>query len=115
MNRLRRIIAAMFIAVFAASSVAHAVSANSMSLDMAVSTDEVMPETDCPSCIADMDANELANSCDLDCTATGFTEVDITTWALFAGILRNHKWRHGMNMSFGLNSFPDPFPPRVFI
>lgn len=115
MQKFAHILAIMFLALFAAGSVVHAVSANSMALDMAVAAGDtdVMPE--CQGCEADEAGTSNAGSCDLDCTTPGLAMLDTAPGPLFAVFAARENRLPGMSLPSGRRGAPDPFPPRSLI
>ncbi|UWQ43976.1 hypothetical protein K3718_21680 (plasmid) [Leisingera aquaemixtae] len=115
MQKFVHMLAIMFLALFAASSVVHTVSANSMALDMAaaaVDTD-IMP--DCQGCEADEAGTSNVGSCDIDCTTPGIAMLDAAPGPLNAVFPWRQYRMTGMALPSGLRGVPDPFPPRSLI
>lgn len=108
MRKFASFFAILFLAVFAASTIVHAVSANAMALDMAMS----MP--DCQGCPEDGDSDANA-SCDLICTAPAFAVLRAVEPAQFMMPLLRQDRPLGMVLPRGLRAPPDPFPPRTLI
>lgn len=114
MRKFASLIAVVFLAVFAESTVVHAVSANAMALDMATSADGAMSMPDCQGCPEDDDSDSTA-SCDLICTAPVSAMVKGMAAAQFAIAIPMQEWPLGMTLPRGLKAPPDPFPPRTLI
>ncbi|MFC4217542.1 hypothetical protein ACFP4H_16055 [Pseudophaeobacter arcticus] len=112
MRKFASLIAVMFLVVFAASTIVHAVSANAMALDMADGGAMSMPE--CQGCPEDGDSGANA-SCDLICTAPAFAVLKAVEPAQFMMPLLRQDRPLGMALPRGLRAPPDPFPPRTFI
>jgi hypothetical protein len=115
MHKFARILAIMLLALFAAGSVVHAVSANSMALDMAVAAMDADGMPDCQGCDADEAENGNVGSCDLDCTAPGIATLDVTPGPLFAMLPSRQDRLLGMSLPSGRRGVLDPFPPRTLI
>lgn len=114
MRKLASLIAVMFLVVFAASTIVHAVSANAMALDMAMADGGAMSMPECQSCPEDGDRGANAN-CDLICTAPAFAVLRVAEPARFMMPLLRQARPLGMALPRGLRAPPDPFPPRTFI
>lgn len=114
MRKFVSLITIVLLAVFAASTVVHAVSANAMALDMATSADGAMSMPDCQGCPEGGDSDTTA-SCDLICTAPVFAMVKGAAAAQFAIAIPMREWPLGMTLPRGLQAPPDPFPPRTLI
>lgn len=115
MQKFARILTVMFLALFAASSVVHAVSANSMALDMAVAAGDADVMPDCQGCDADAADNSNVGSCDLDCTAPGIATLDIASGLLLEVRPSRQDRILVMSLPLGRLGAPDPFPPRSLI
>lgn len=114
MRKLASLIAVVFLAVFAASTIVHAVSANAMALDMAMAEGGAMSMPDCQGCPEDGGSDANA-SCDLVCTAPVFAVLRAAEPAqLMTPLLRQDR-PLGMTLPRGLRAPPDPFPPRTLI
>ncbi|MFW8594418.1 hypothetical protein [Cribrihabitans neustonicus] len=115
MQKFAHILAIMFLALFAAGSVVHAVSANSMALDMAAAAGEADVMPDCQGCEAG-DADTVdAGSCDLDCTTPGIAALDTAPGPLFVMVPARQNRLLGMSLPSGRRGAPDPSPPRTLI
>ncbi|WP_417728453.1 hypothetical protein [Roseovarius sp.] len=114
MRKFASLIAVMFLVVFAASTIVHAVSANAMALDMAMADGGAMSMPECQGCPEGGDSDTTA-SCDLICTAPVFAMVKGTAAAQFTIAIPMREWPLGMTLPRGLQAPPDPFPPRTLI
>jgi len=114
MRKYASLIAVVFLAVFAASTIVHAVSANVMALDMAMAKGGAMSMPDCQGCPGDGDSDANA-SCDLVCTAPVFAFLKAVGAAQFMTPLLRQDRPLGMTLPRGLRAPPDPFPPRTLI
>lgn len=115
MSKLGSLIVIMLLAVFAASSIVHAVSANAMSLDMAMSEDGTMSMTDCQDCPEDGNGDPDGAACKLVCTTPPIASLNATGSFVHAVPVLRHKRPIGMTIPHGLRAPPEPFPPRTFI
>ena len=115
MQKFAHILAIMLLALFAASSVVHAVRANSMALDMAEATGDADVLPDCQVCEADGANKSNAGSCDLDCTTPGIATLDVAPGPLFAEFPARQNHLPGMSLPSGRRGAPDPLPPRALI
>lgn len=115
MQKFAHIIAIMFLALFAVGSVVHAVSANSMALDMAAAAGDTDVMPDCQGCEADAAGTSNAGSCELDCTTPGIAALDAAPGPLFAMVTARQNRLPGMSLPSGWRGAPDPFPPRSLI
>ena len=83
MRKIASLIAVAFLAVFAASTVVHAVSANAMALDMAMADGGAMSMPDCQGCPedggSDASANGRAAICSTSATATAHVSSSVRT------------------------------------
>lgn len=119
MLKLGSLFVIVFLAVFAASTIVHAVSANAMALDMvqdmAMSEDGAMPMADCRGCIAEKGGKAGVAACDLACTAP-IAGMPGESGGLVKAVLasRPEPLPTG-NLPSGLRSKPDLFPPIAFI
>jgi len=105
----------LFLAVFAVSNSTHAVSANNMALEMAVTNGIAMAAEDCTGCLANGESSKDTTLCKLDCTAPGTASLTATpSFDYMLPVLRHHR-PLGMTIPHGLRAPPDPFPPRPFI
>jgi len=110
MRKFASLIAVVFLAVFAASTIVHAVSANAM----AMAEGGAMSMPDCQGCPEDGDSDTTA-SCDLVCTAPVFAVLRAMEPAqLMTPLLRQNR-PLGIKLPRGLLAPPDPFPPRTLI
>lgn len=114
MRKLASLIAVVFLVVFAASTIVHAVSANAMALDMAMADGGATSMPDCQGCPEDGDSDANA-SCDLVCTAPAFAVLRAVGPAQVMMPLLRQDRPLGMTLPRGLRAPPDPFPPRTFI
>lgn len=114
MRKLAPLIAVVFIALFAASTIVHAVSANAMALDMAMAEGGAMSMPDCQSCPEDGGSDANA-SCDLVCTAPAFAVLKAAGVSQVMPQLLRQDRPLGMLLPRGLRAPPDPFPPRTLI
>jgi hypothetical protein len=114
MRNFASFFAILFLAVFSASTIVHAVSANAMALDMAMADGGAMSMPDCQGCPEDGDSGANA-SCDLICTAPAFAVLKAAEPAQFIMPLLRQDRPLGMVLPRGLRAPPDPFPPRTLI
>lgn len=114
MRKIASLIAVVFLVVFAASTVVHAVSANAMALDMATADSGAMSMPDCQGCPEDGDSDANA-SCDLVCTAPAFAVLKAAGVSQVMPQLLRQDRPLGMTLPRGLRAPPDPFPPRTLI
>lgn len=112
MQRLSPLLLFAFLAIFAVSNAAHAVSANDMALDMAMMDNGATPMEGCPT---DGDGADDTALCQLDCTAPG--AVTLTAIASFEYMTPAFRQDRPLSVTVphGLRAPPDPFPPRSFI
>lgn len=110
MRKFASLITVVFLAVFAASTILHAVSASAMAMADGGAT----PMADCQGCPEDGDSNTNA-SCDLVCTAPLIAVLKGPVAELIMISLLRQDRTLGMNLPRGLRAPPDPFPPRHFI
>lgn len=115
MRKLGSLIVIVFLAVFAASTIVHAVSANAMALDMAMSEDGAMSMADCRGCIADEGGNVGAVACDLACTAPIVGTLGSADGPVAVALLSRLERLPTGNLPSGLRSAPDLFPPIALI
>jgi hypothetical protein len=115
MQKFARLLTIMFLALFAASSVVHAVSANSMALEMAVAVGDADVMPDCQGCDTDGVDNSNVGSCDLDCTTPGVATIDVATGPLFVERPSRHDRMLAVSLPLGRRGSPDPFPPNSLI
>lgn len=115
MQKFTHILAITFLALFIAGSVVHAVSANAISLEMALGIDDAMNMPDCQGCIADEDGNTKSVACDLICTAPMVATIGGAVGSQHIALPPRHERPLGMNLPVGLRASPDPFPPRTLI
>lgn len=114
MLQVRAIFLSAFVALLSLGMVVHAVSANAMALDMAMSEGGSMSMPDCHGCLEDGDSDPNA-VCDLVCTApvtTALKGADIVQPT--APLLRQDR-PLGMTLPRWLLAPPDPLPPRPLI
>lgn len=114
MRNLASLIAFVFLAVFAASTIVHAVSANAMALDMAMADGGAMSMPDCQGCPEDGGSDANA-SCDLVCTSPAFAVLKAACVSQVMPQLLRRDRPLGMLLPRGLRAPPDPFPPRILI
>jgi hypothetical protein len=114
MPRVRAIFLSAILALFALSTVVHAVSANAMALDMAMADGGAMSMPDCQGCPEDGGSDANA-SCDLVCTAPVFAVLRAAEPPQVMTQLLRQDRPFGMTLPRGLRAPPDPFPPRTFI
>ena len=110
MKRFTRTFALILLAVFAAGTVAHAASATTMSLKMALAAGGTMDMDDCEGCGSGGDDGKSGATCDIICISP------------FAGTLNAEgsflRPVAATPSAFGLYDFagrtgpPDPYPPR---
>jgi len=110
MRKFASLIAVVFLAVFAASTIVHAVSANAM----AMAEGGAMSMPDCQGCPEGGDSDATA-SCDLVCTAPVFAVLRAMEPAQFMTPLLRQNRPLGIKLPRGLLAPPDPFPPRTLI
>jgi hypothetical protein len=104
-----------FLAVFAAGNIAHAVSANTMALDMALMDSSALSMEHCQGCPTDGEGAADRTVCQLDCTAPGVVTLTASVSLGFVmPILRQHR-PLSVTVPTGLRAPPDPFPPRHLI
>jgi hypothetical protein len=115
MRALSSIILVAFLAVFAVSNIAHGVSANNMTLQMAMEHSDAIAMGDCQACPTDGDDTADKTPCKLDCTAPA--AVTLTATASFEDMLPilRHDRPLSATVPHGLRAPPDPFPPRTLI
>lgn len=114
MLRIGSLIAVVFIVVFAAGTVVHAVTANAMALDMAMADSGAMPMADCEGCPEDGGSDADA-SCDLVCTGPAFAVLNAAAVSQVMPQSLRQDRPLGMTLPRGLRAPPDPFPPRTLI
>jgi len=114
MRKYASLTAVLFLAVFAASTIVHAVSASAMALDMAMADGGAMSMPDCQGCPEDGDGDANA-SCDLVCTTPAFAVLTGVGPAQFIMPVLRQDRPLGMTLPRGLRAPPDPFPPRTLI
>lgn len=112
MRKLASLFAVVLLAVFAASTIVHAVSANAMALAMADGGAKSM--ADCQGCPEDGDVDADA-SCELVCTAPVFAVLKGSGSSRHVMPLLRHDRPLGMALPRGVRAPPDPFPPRTLI
>ncbi len=114
MQSFSRLLTIVFFGLFAASNFVHAVSAHSMTLEMAAAENSgVMP--DCQGCDADGVENSNFGTCELYCTTPSIATIDVAKTPLFVERPSRQVRMPGMSLPLGLRGSPDPFPPRFFI
>lgn len=104
-----------FLAVFAAGNIAHAVSANTMALDMALMDGNALAMEDCQGCPADGEGAADSTMCDLDCTAPAVVTLTGSTSLEFQMPILRQDRPLSMTVPHGLRAPPDPFPPRPLV
>lgn len=114
MSKLASLFVIVFLAVFAASTIVHAVSANAMALDMATPEDGAMFMADCQGCIAD-EGNAGVAACDLACTAPIVGTLGDSGGPVQVAILSRLERLPAGNLPLGLLSPPDLIPPIALI
>jgi|GEM_PF-6410991 len=113
MGRFVSLFAILFLAVFAASTIVHTVSANAMALGMATAQSDMMP--DGQGCVDCEDGNPDAAVCNLVCTAPAIAMLKgVASLHHTVSVLR-HDRPIGTTLPRGLRAPPDPFPPRILI
>ena len=115
MRKLGSLIVIVFLAVFAASTIVHAESANAMALDMAMSEDGATSMADCQGCIADEGGNAGVVACDLACTAPIVGTLGNSGGLVHVALLSRLERLPAGNLPSGLRSPPDLFPPIALI
>lgn len=119
MRKLGSLFVIVFLAVFAASTIVHAVSANAMALDMtqdmAMSEDGATSMADCQGCIADEGGNAGVAACDLACTAPIVGTLGNSGELVHVALLSRLERLPAGNLPLGLRSPPDLFPPIALI
>lgn len=115
MARLLPILLFSFLALFAVSNVARAVSANCMASQMVMADGDAMAMANCQACAGDGEGSSTAALCNLDCTAPAV--VSLVTIVSFdrAVPADRHDRPLSMVVPHGLRAPPDPFPPRSLI
>lgn len=115
MRRLSSILLLTLLAVFAVSNIAHAVSANSMALEMSVMDGGAVAMEDCEGCPTDGEGAADRALCQLDCTAPG--AMTLTATASFEYMIPplRHDRLLSATVPHGQKAPPDPFPPRHLI
>lgn len=104
-----------FLAVFATSGIVHAVSANAMALDMAMSEDGATSMADCQRCIAGEGGNAGVAACDLACSAPIVGTLGDSGGLVHVVLLSRLERLSAGNLPLGLRSPPDLLPPRNLI
>ncbi|PWE29849.1 hypothetical protein DDZ14_16600 [Maritimibacter sp. 55A14] len=115
MKRFLPVMPLLFLAVFAAGIITHAVSANAMALDMAIADGGAMSMADCQGCPTDNDGDPDEAACELVCTAPAMSLLYGAASAQYVTPLLGHAPPIGMPLPNGLRAPPDPFPPRSLI
>lgn len=115
MRRYASLLVIVFLAVFAASTIVHAVSANAMALDMAMGDGGAMSMADCQGCPEGEDGAPDATTCKLVCTAPAISALNGAASVQHVAPLVRHDRPVGMILPRGLRAPPDPFPPRTLI
>lgn len=115
MRRFSSILLLALLTVFSVSNIAHAVSANTMALQMAMVGGGTMAMEDCQNCRTNGEGAADTTLCKLDCTAPG--AVTLTVIASFEDMIPvpGHDRPLSMTVPHGLRALPDPFPPRTLI
>lgn len=114
MKSLMRVLVIAFALLFAASTVAHAVSMTVMSVKMGLAADAgPMDMTDCDGCGSGGSDDESAATCDMICAPPFVATFDVgkAFQPLHPGIIDTPG-------AFGVTGYtgpPDPYPPRSFI
>lgn len=115
MRRFSSILLLAFLAVFAAGNIAHAVSANTMALNMAMMDGSAMSMEDCQGCPTDGEGVEDSTMCQLDCTAPGVVALTVSASLEFLMPIVRQDCPLSATAPNGLRAPPDPFPPRHLI
>lgn len=115
MRRFSSILLFAFLAVFAAGNIAHAVSANTMALDMAMMDGSAISMEDCQGCPTDGEGAEDSTMCQLDCTAPGVVTLTASASLEFVMPILRQDRPLSVTVPNGLRAPPDPFPPRHLI
>lgn len=115
MCRFSSILLLAFLAVIAASTVVHAVSANAMTLEMAVTDGSVMAMEDCQGCPTGGEGAADLKSCQLDCTATSVVTLPAASSFIYLMPVLRQGRPMSETMPNSLREPPDPFPPRYLI
>ena len=103
----------IFLAVFAVGNTVHAVSANTMALEMAIMDGSAMAMEGCQNCPTDDEGAADRASCQLDCTApSAIALTSATSLAFVMAVLRQNR-PLSASVLHGLRAPPDPFPPRL--
>lgn len=114
MKPLMRVLVIAFAALFAASTVAHAVSMTVMSVKMGLAADAgPMDMTDCDGCGSGGSDDESAAACDMICAPPFVATFDIgkAFQPLNPGIIDTPR----VSGLTGYTGPPDPYPPRSLI
>jgi len=115
MRCLSSIFLLAFLAIFAAGNIAHAVSANTMALDMALMDGSPMSMEDCQGCPTDGEGAADSTMCQLDCTAPGVVTLTASASLEFLMPIVRQDRPLSTTAPNGLRAPPDPFPPRHLI
>lgn len=119
MSKLGSLFVIVFLAVFAAGTVVHAVSANAMALDMAqdmaMSEDGAMSMADCRGCVAGEGGKTGVAACDLTCTAPVAGTLGESGGLVQIALLSRPERLPAGNLPLGFRDAPDLFPPRSLI
>jgi hypothetical protein len=119
MRKIGSLLVIVFLAMFAASTIVHTMSANAMVLDMvqdmAMSEDGAMSMADCRGCIADEGGKAGVAACDLTCTAPIAGTLGESGGLVKVVLLSRPERLPAGNLPLGLRSQPDLFPPIALI
>lgn len=115
MRSFSSILLLAFLAVFAAGNIAHAVSANTMALDMAMMDGSAISMEDCQGCPTDGEGAAGSTLCQLDCTAPGVVTLTASASLEFVMPILRQDRPLSVTVPNGLRAPPDPFPPRHLI
>jgi len=115
MRRCSSILLLAFLAIFAAGNIAHAVSANTMALDMALMDGNAISMEDCQGCPTDGEGAADSTMCQLDCTAPGVVTLTASASLEFLMPIVRQDRPLSTTAPNGLRAPPDPFPPRHLI
>lgn len=119
MRKFGSLLVIVFLAMFAAGTIVHAVSANAMALDMAqdmaMSEDGATSMADCRGCIADEGGNAGVMACDLACTAPIVGTLGDSGGPVAVVLLSRPVRLPAGSLPSGLRSPPDLIPPIALI
>lgn len=113
MQPLARILMIVLVAAFAAGSVAHAASATSIAVKMALAGAGGMNMTDCEWCGTDGDDDDADGTCDLVCVTTLIATVGCDT--VPQPPVMTHAAGESVCGFVGRTGPPEPYPPRTLI